>query len=72
MPRPDILIVDEHSFNWQRLCELRKQQLDAWRESQARQLALFELKEDCRPAAERSASGRYEAPTMLDLMRGAE
>jgi hypothetical protein len=72
MPKPDILIVDGHGFNWQRLCELRKQQLDTWRESQARQLALFELKEDCRPAAERSASGRYEAPTMLDLMRDAQ
>jgi hypothetical protein len=72
MPKLDILIVDGHGFNRQRLCELRKQQLDAWRESQARQLALFELKKDCRPAAERSASARYETPTMLDLMRGAE
>jgi hypothetical protein len=52
MPKPDILIVDGHGFNWQRLCELRKQQqLDTWRESQARQLALFELKEDCRPGS---------------------
>ena len=72
MPRPDILIVDGHGFNWQRLGELRKQQLDAWRESQARQLALFELKEDSRPAAERSGSRRYEALTMLDLMLGAK
>jgi hypothetical protein len=72
MPKPDILIVDGHGFDWRRLCELRKQQLDAWRESQARQLALFELKEDCRPAVERSASDRYETPTMLDLMQGAK
>lgn len=54
------------------LCELRKQQLDAWRDSQARQLALFELKDDRRPAAERTGQGRYESPTMLDLMRAAK
>jgi hypothetical protein len=55
-----------------RLCELRKQQPEAWRDNQARQLALFELKDDRRPAPERSATGRYESPTMFDLMRGAE
>ena len=33
------------------------------------ELALFELKEDSRPKSERRASGRYEAPTMLELMR---
>jgi hypothetical protein len=35
MPRPDTLIVDGHGFNWQRLCELRKRQLEARRASQA-------------------------------------
>jgi hypothetical protein len=72
MPRPYILIVDGHGFNWQQICELRKRQLEAWRASQAQQLTLFEMHEDCRPEAERTSAGRYEAPTMLDLMRGAE
>jgi hypothetical protein len=44
MPKPDILIVDGHPFSWQRICEVRHQQLEAWRAEQARQLALFELK----------------------------
>ena len=68
MVKPDTLVVDGHGFSWQRLCELRRQQLEAWRAAQERQLALFELKEDCRPAAERSAVGRYTEPTLLDRM----
>ena len=72
MSKPDTLIVDGHGFNWQRLCELRKQQLEARRASQAQQLTLFEMREDCRPEIERTSAGRYEAPTMLELMRGAK
>jgi hypothetical protein len=66
--KPDTLVVDGHGFSWQRLCELRRQQLEAWRAAEQRQLALFELKEDCRPLAERTAAGRYAEPTMLDQM----
>jgi hypothetical protein len=66
--KPDTLVVDGHGFSWQRLCELRRQQLEAWRAAQERQLALFELKEDCRPAAERTPARRYAEPTLLDRM----
>ncbi len=69
MAKPDTLIVDGHAFSWQRLCDLHRQQLEERRASQAKQLALFALKEDFRPAAERTASGRYQEPTMLALMR---
>jgi hypothetical protein len=31
MAKHHILIVDGHAFSWQRLCELRKHQLEAWR-----------------------------------------
>jgi hypothetical protein len=72
MPGADTLIVDGHGFNWQRLCELRKRQLEARRASQAQQLTLFEMREDCRPESERTTAGRYEAPTMLELMRSAQ
>jgi hypothetical protein len=65
---PDLLIVDGHGLSWQRLCELRRQQLEAWRAAEVRQLALFELKEDSRPPTERTARGRYEQPTFLDQM----
>ena len=69
MAKPDTLIIDGHGFSWQRLCELRRQQLEAWRSTQERQLALFELKQDCRPSAERTAAGRYAEPSLLEWMR---
>jgi hypothetical protein len=63
--KPDTIIVDGHAFSWQRLIELRRQQLEAWRAEQARQLALFELKDDCRPEPERTPAGRYREPTLF-------
>jgi hypothetical protein len=71
MAKPDTIIVDGHALSWRRLVELRRQQLEAWHAAQARQLALFELKTDCRPDAERSAAGRYREPTFLDLIRSS-
>ena len=68
MAKPDTLVVDGHGFSWQRLCELRRQQLEAWRAAQERQLALFELKEDCRPSAERTPARLYAEPTLLAQM----
>jgi hypothetical protein len=66
--KPDFILVEGRAFNWRQLCELRKQQLETWRAAQGRQLALFELMEDCRPAAERSAAGRYEEPTLMEWL----
>lgn len=71
MRKPDILIVDGHAFSWKRLCELRKAQIEAWQAARARQRALFELVDDSRPKAERTASGRFEEPTLLSLLYNA-
>jgi hypothetical protein len=68
MAKPDILVVDGRAFSWRQICELRRQQLEAWKAAEARQLALFELKDDCRPATERTAAGRYAEPTLLAVM----
>jgi len=68
MAKPDIVIVDGHAFSWQRLCKLRRQQLEVRQAAQLRQLSLFELKNDCRPAAERTAAGRYAEPTFFAAM----
>ena len=65
MAKPDTLMVEGHAFSWQRLCELRRQQLEAWRAAQSEQPALFELKDDCRPAAERTVAGRYREPSLF-------
>jgi hypothetical protein len=67
--KPDLLIVDGHAYSWLQLCELRRQQLEAWRAAQPRQLALFELKNDTRSVAGRTASGRYEQPSLLGYRR---
>ena len=66
MAKPDILYVDGHAFSWRRLCDLRRRQTEAWAKAEARQPALFELKTDCRPRAERTAAGRYRQPSLLD------
>jgi hypothetical protein len=63
--KPDIFIVDGRAYSWQRLLELRRQQLEAWSASRARQLTLFELRSDRRPAAERTAAGRYLEPGLF-------
>jgi hypothetical protein len=36
-----------------------------WRAAQPKQLASFELKNDTRPVAERTAAGQYEQPSLL-------
>jgi hypothetical protein len=63
--KPDTLIIDGRTHSWQALCDLRRQQLEAWRAAQPRQLALFELKNDTRPVDERTAAGRYREPTLF-------
>jgi hypothetical protein len=65
MAKPDIILIGGHAYRWQEICELRRQQLEAWKAAQHRQLALFELKDDCRPATERTAAGRYAEPTLF-------
>jgi hypothetical protein len=65
MTKPDIILIGGHAYRWQAICELRRRQLEAWKAARSRQLALFELKDDCRPAAERTAAGRYTEPTLF-------
>jgi len=68
MARPDIILIGGRAYRWQEIVELRRQQLEAWKTAQPRQLALFELKDDRRPAIERTAAGRYAEPTLFAEM----
>ena len=63
----DHFILDGRAYSWRQLCELRHQQLAARRAAQPRQLALFELREDSRPASQRNAAGRYAEPILPEL-----
>ena len=65
MAKPDTILIDGHAYSWRQLCDLRRQQLETWQAAQPRQLALFELKVDCRPAADRTAAGRYREPSLF-------
>jgi hypothetical protein len=66
MSKSDTLIVDGHAFSWQRLIESRREQLERGRPRKPSQPALFASKEEFRPAAERTAAGRYrDQPSWL-------
>ena len=69
MSRPDSIVIDGRAYRWRDIVELRRQQLEAWKAAKPQQPPLFVLKEDCRPAAERSAAGRYREPSLLDRAR---
>lgn len=68
---PDTIVIKGRAYSWRVLVAHRKAQLEAWRKAQGQQPALFALREDCRPKAERTAAGRYQEPTLLALLRDA-
>lgn len=55
--------IDGKRYLWRDILQLRREQRKAFRQSQ--QPALFELKIDCRPVAERTAAGRYLEPSLF-------
>ena len=55
--------IDGKRYLWRDLLQLRREQKKAHARSQ--QPVLFELKDDSRPVAERTASGRYREPTLF-------
>jgi hypothetical protein len=69
MSRLDTVLIDGRAYRWRDIVELRRQQLEAWKAARPEQPALFALRLDCRPVADRSAAGRYNEPSLLDLVR---
>jgi hypothetical protein len=67
MAKLDTIIIDGRAYSWRQLCVARRQQIEAQQAAQAKQLALFELREDCRPASERTAAGRFLEPSLFTL-----
>jgi hypothetical protein len=66
MSAPRFIEIEGKRFLWRDLVKLRQEQRRA--AAEARQLALFELREDCRPATERSAASRYLEPFLFSLL----
>ena len=61
---PRFAEIDGRRYLWRDLLKLRRQQRDEERHAQ---LALFELKEDRRPASQSTADGRYLEPTLFKI-----
>ena len=55
--------IDGKRHLWRDILQLRREQKKAY--ARAQQPVLFDLKEDCRPASERTAEGRYREPMLF-------
>ena len=58
------IVIDGKRYAWRDILKLRREQRKAARQTQ---LALFELKDDRRPATQRTADGRYTEPTLFKV-----
>ena len=63
MARLNFIEIDCKRYLWRDVLQLRREQRKAL--AQAQQPTLFELKDDRRPAAERTAEGRYREPSLF-------
>lgn len=64
MPLPRFVEIDGRRLLWRDLVDARRAQAAPRPE----QPTLFELKEDCRPAGERTALERYREPSLFTLL----
>jgi hypothetical protein len=63
MARMNFIEIEGRIYLWRDVLQLRRDQKKAL--MRAQQPTLFELKEDHRPVAERTAAGRYLEPTLF-------
>jgi len=56
------IVIDGKRYLWKEVLQLRREQRKATRQPQ---LTLFELKEDSRPASQRTVEGRFTEPTLF-------
>jgi hypothetical protein len=66
MALPKFIEIDGKRIAWRDVLQRRREQIDACAEPQ--QPALFELREDHRPASDRTAAGRYLEPSLFTLL----
>ena len=67
MPLPRFIDIDGRRHLWRDLVNARRAQAVP----KAEQPALFELREDHRPAGERSAAERYREPSLFTVLDSA-
>ena len=66
MRHPALIEIDGKRYAWRDLVQKRREQLRV--AAKAVQPALFELKDDSRPAIERTIAGRYLEPSLFTLL----
>lgn len=66
MPAPRFIEIDGKPHLWRDLLQRRREQRLA--SAPAEQPSLFELKEDRRPDAARTAAGRYREPSLFTVI----
>jgi hypothetical protein len=66
MAQSKFIDIDGRRYLWRDLLRLRHEQQQA--RTKAEQPALFELREDRRPAAERTVAGRYREPSLFVVL----
>jgi hypothetical protein len=65
---PRFIDIDGERIAWRDVLRRRREQIEACAEPE--QPALFELREDHRPASDRTAAGRYLEPSLFTLLDG--
>ncbi len=68
MTAPRFIEIDGKRHLWRDIVKRRQEQCRAAAEAEPAQPILFELHEDFRPTAERSAAARYLEPSLFSLL----
>ncbi len=68
MSAPRFIEIGGKLFLWREIVRLRQEQCRAAAEAEPVQPPLFDLREDFRPAAERTAAARYLEPSLFSLL----
>jgi hypothetical protein len=66
MSNPKFTEIGGERYLWRDLLKLRREQLQA--DVKVEQPALFELRHDERPIADRTAAGRYLEPSLFSVL----
>ena len=62
---PRFVTINGQRVAWSEIVRLRREQRE---QVKAKQLTLFELRQDARPATEQSAGQRYLEPSLFSLL----
>lgn len=68
MSPPKFIDIEGRRSLWRDIVKLRQEQCRAATEAAGMQPPLFELREDFRPLAERTAAARYLEPSLFSVL----